>query len=47
MLQAMKIPDAKAAVDKEWKNLETVPAWDVKKVNSIKEVIKGGTEKQQ
>ena len=31
MPQAMKIPDAKAAVDKEWKKLETVPAWDVKK----------------
>ena len=24
--QAMKIPDAKAAVDKEWKKLETIPA---------------------
>ena len=30
----MKIPDAKAAVDKEWKKLETIPAWDVKKVKS-------------
>ena len=27
MLQAMKIPDEKAAVDKEWKKLETIPAW--------------------
>ena len=27
----MKIPDAKAAVDKEWKNLERVPAWHLKK----------------
>ena len=26
MPQAMKMPDAKAAVDKEWKKLETVPA---------------------
>ena len=26
MPQAMKIPDAKAAVDKEWKMLETIPA---------------------
>ena len=25
---AMKIPDAKAAVDKEWKKLETIRAWD-------------------
>ena len=26
MPQAMSIPDAKAAVDKEWKKLETIPA---------------------
>ena len=38
--QAMKIPDAKAAVDKEWKKLETIPAWDVRKIKSKKEVIK-------
>ena len=40
MPQAMKIPDAKAAVDKDWKKLETIPAWDVSKVKSKKEVIK-------
>ena len=34
LLQAMKIPDAKAAVDKERKKLETNRAWDVKKVKS-------------
>ena len=34
MPQAMKIPDAKAAVDKEWKKLETIPTWDVRKVKS-------------
>ena len=45
MPQAMKIPDAKAAVDKEWKKLETISAWDVRKVKSQKEVM--GTEKQQ
>ena len=28
---AMKIPDAKAAVDKEWKKLETTPAWQLGK----------------
>ena len=39
MPQAMKIPDAKAVVDKEWKKLETIPAWDVRKVKSKKEVI--------
>ena len=27
MLQAMRITDAKAAVDKGWKKLETLPAW--------------------
>ena len=29
MPQAMKIPDAKAAVDKEWRKLETILAWGV------------------
>ena len=36
MPQAMKIPDA---ADKEWKKLETIPAWGVRKVKS-KKVIK-------
>ena len=31
MPQAMKIPDAKAAVDKAWKKLETIPAWNLEK----------------
>ena len=35
----MKIPDAKAAVDKEWKKLEIIPAWLLEKVKSNKEVI--------
>ena len=35
----MKIPDAKAAVDKEWKNLETIPVRQLEKVKSKKEVI--------
>ena len=39
MPQAMKIPAAKAAVDKEWENLEKIPAWDLTKVRSKKEVI--------
>ena len=39
MPQAMKIPEAKAAVDKEWKKLEKIPAWDLTKVRSKKEVI--------
>ena len=37
--QAMKILDAKAALDKEWKKLETIPAWQLEKVKSKKEVI--------
>ena len=27
ILQAMTIPDAKAAADKEWEKLEKYPAW--------------------
>ena len=39
VLQAMKIPAAKAAVDKEWEKLEKIPAWDLTKVRSKSEVI--------
>ena len=39
MPQAKKILDAKAAVDREWKKLETVPAWQLDKVKSKKKVI--------
>ena len=35
----MKIPDAKAAVDKDWKKLETIPAWQLEKVKRKEEVI--------
>ena len=37
--QAMKIPDAKAAVDTEWEKLEKMPAWQLNKVQSKKDVI--------
>ena len=37
--QAMKIPAAKAAVDKEWEKLDKIPAWDLTKVRSKSEVI--------
>ena len=37
--EGMKIPDAKAAVDKEWNKLKNIPAWDVKKARSQAEVI--------
>ena len=39
MSQAMKIPAAKAAVDKEWEKLEKIPARNLTKVRSKKEVI--------
>ena len=39
MPQAMKIPAAKAAVDKEWEKLEKISAWNLTKVRSKKDVI--------
>ena len=39
MPQAMKIPAAKAAVDKDWEKLEKISAWNLTKVRSKKEVI--------
>ena len=46
--QAMKIPDAKAAVDREWKKLETIPAWELEEVKSKKEGgYSGSTTRQQ
>ena len=39
MPQAMKIPAAKAAVDKEWENWRKFRAWNLTKVRSKKEVI--------
>ena len=39
MPQAMKIPAAKAAVDKKWEKLEKISAWNLTKVISKKEVI--------
>ena len=36
--QAMKIPAAKAAVDKEWEKLEKISSWNLTKVRSKKEV---------
>ena len=39
MPQAMKIPAAKAALDKEWEKLEKVSAWNLTKVRSKKQVI--------
>ena len=39
MPQAMKIPAAKAAVDKEWEQLEKFSAWNLTKVRRKKKVI--------
>ena len=36
MHQAMKIPAAKAEVDKEWEKLEKLSAWNLTKVKSKK-----------
>ena len=43
MPQAMKIPAAKSAVDKEWEKLEKFSAWNLTKVRSKKEVIDEAT----
>ena len=39
MPQAVKIPAAKVAVDKEWEKLKKISAWNLTKVRSKKEVI--------
>ena len=39
MPQALKIPDEKVAVEKEWEKLEKIPAWQLTKVRNKKEVI--------
>ena len=41
----MKIPDAKAAVEKEWKKLETLPARKLEKIKSKRGCHKRDTEK--
>ena len=37
--QAMKKPDATAAVDEEWRKLEKIPAWQLTKARNKREVI--------
>ena len=39
MPQAMKIPVAKAAEDKEWEKLEKISAWNLAKVRNKSDVI--------
>ena len=40
----MKIPAAKAAVDKEWEKLGKIPAWDLTKVISKKVIDEARTK---
>ena len=44
VLQVMKIPDAKAAVDGAWKKREKLPAWRMTKVKSKNGGHSGSTE---
>ena len=37
--QAIKISEARAAVDTEWEKLEKIPAWDITKVRNKSDVI--------
>ena len=37
--QAMKTPDAKAAVDQEWEKLKKISAWHLTKVRNTKDVM--------
>ena len=39
MPQAMKIPDAKTAVEKDWEKRKKIQAWQLTKVRNKKEVI--------
>ena len=47
MPQALKIPNAKSAVDKEWKKCETSHAWNLENVKSNKEVILDAQKRQK
>ena len=44
MPQAMKVPDAKEAVDKEWEKLKKLPAWQLTKVKNKKGGHSGSTK---
>ena len=45
MPQALKIQDAKAAVEKTWEKLEKIPAWQLTKVRNKEEVIEEARNK--
>ena len=44
--QAMKIPDAKAAVENNGKNLRKIPEWNLTKVKNKTEVIAEARKRQ-
>ena len=39
MPQAMKVPDAKVAVEEEWEKLEKLPAWQLNKVKMAESLV--------
>ena len=43
----MKMPEAKAAVEKEWEKLKKISAWNGKKVKSKSEVVAGEPVKME
>ena len=45
--QAMKILDAKAAVDKEWEKVEKLPAWQVPNLRSKRQVIEKARKEER
>ena len=47
MPQAMKIPEAKAAVDKEWEKLEKISAWNLAKVRNKSDVINEARKRRE
>ena len=47
MPHAMKIPDAEAAVDKEWKKLETIPSMGFGKSQEQEGGCSGSTNRQK
>ena len=46
MKKALTIPDAKSAVDKEWKAPGDLPAWDLLRVRPKAEVIAEAKQKK-
>ena len=47
MPQAMKVPDTKAAVDKQWKKFETIPAWQSHKEGKKEVILEAQRDKRK